>query len=245
MSSGTDWQTFFDHHASEYMDNPFVRATLAEVDFLIEHLHLKPGMRMLDLGCGTGRHAVELARRGLIMTGVDLSAGMLAQARAAADAAGVTVEWVHSPAQDYRPAAPFDAAYSVCEGALSLFGPADPFDRDVGVLTMVAQALKPGGRALFTVLSSLRYVRMYGPDDVAAGRFDPLTMTEHGSMDVNTPDGPRTIPTLERGYVPTELRLMLTIAGFTVEHIGGGTAGDWGIRPPQLDEYELMAIVHR
>jgi len=60
-----DWQDFFDHYAPRYMDESFVKATLAEVDFMIEHLRLAPGMRVLDVGCGTGRHAVELAKRGL------------------------------------------------------------------------------------------------------------------------------------------------------------------------------------
>lgn len=240
-----NWQTFFDHHAPRYMDEPFVKATLAEVDFLIEHLRLTPGARVLDMGCGTGRHAVELARRGYQMTGVDISSGMLAQAQAAAAAAGVSVNWVHSSAQDYRPAQPFDAAYSVCEGALSLLTETDPFDRDMQVLGVLFAALKPGGRILVTVLSGMRYLRMYGPEDVQAGRFDPLTMTEHGAMQISTPEGPRSVPTRERGYVPPELRLMLQQAGFAVDHVGGGTAGNWRIGPPDMDEYELLALARR
>jgi len=35
------------------------------------------------------------------------------------------------------------------------------------------------------------------------------------------------------------------MTGFEVIHIGGGTAGNWGIRPVELDEYELMAIVRK
>ncbi len=245
MADTHDWQTFFDHHAPRYMDEPFVRATLAEVDFLVEHLRLTPGARVLDMGCGTGRHAVELARRGCQVTGVDISSGMLAQAQAAADRAGVSVTWVHSPAQEYRAAQPFDAVYSVCEGALSLLAKADPFDRDIQVLAVLFAALKPGGRALVTVLNGMRYLRMYGPEDVQAGRFDPQTMTQHGAMPVDTPAGPRSIPTRERGYVPPELRLMLQQVGFVVEHIGGGTAGRWRIGPADMDEYELLALAHR
>lgn len=84
-----NWENFFDGHAPEYMENIFTKNTLAQVDFLIEELDLTPGQFILDVGCGTGRHAVELAKRGFDVTGVDLSAGMLAQARQAADAAGV------------------------------------------------------------------------------------------------------------------------------------------------------------
>ena len=55
------------------MDNSFTKNTVAEVDFVLEELSLPPGSRILDVGCGTGRHAVELARRGYQITGVDIS----------------------------------------------------------------------------------------------------------------------------------------------------------------------------
>ncbi len=240
-----NWQTFFDHHAHLYMDEPFVRATHTEVDFLVQHLQLVPGMRVLDVGCGTGRHAVELAKRGYAVTGVDLSSGMLAEAQKVADAAGVHAEWVHRAAQDYQAPQPFDAVYSVCEGGLSLLGQDDAFDRDLLVLRNIFAALKPGGCALVTVLNGMRFLKIYGEADVQAGRFDPMTMVEHGTMEITTPQGKRSVPTRERGYVPTELRLMLQLAGFVVTHLGGGTAGDWGIRPPVLDEIELMALMQR
>jgi 2-polyprenyl-3-methyl-5-hydroxy-6-metoxy-1,4-benzoquinol methylase len=248
VSMGADdhnWRTFFDHHASLYMQEPFVAATLAEVEFLIAQLHLTPGMRVLDMGCGTGRHAVELAKRGMALTGVDISGGMLAEAQKAADAAGVRVEWVQSPAQAYHATVPFDASYSVCEGALSLLGLDEPFDRDLSVLAALFAALKPGGRAFITVLNGMRYLRLYTVDDIAAGRFDPLTMVEQGTMAITTPDGARSIPTRERGYIPTELRLMLMQVGFIVELIGGGTAGNWRLSAPELDEMELLALMHR
>ncbi|MCB0186742.1 MAG: class I SAM-dependent methyltransferase [Caldilineaceae bacterium] len=52
-----------------------------EVDFLEQELDIASGGRILDVGCGTGRHAVELARRGYQVTGLDFSAGMLAEAQ--------------------------------------------------------------------------------------------------------------------------------------------------------------------
>ncbi|MFW5883134.1 MAG: hypothetical protein ACOCVG_02090 [Verrucomicrobiota bacterium] len=54
-----------------------------------------------------------------------------------------------------------------------------------------------------------------------------------------------TIPTQERSFVIPELRLLLEVCGFTADHIGGGTAENWGIRPLSLDEYELLAIGHK
>ena len=95
------WERFFDEHASRYMDNVFVTNTLVEVDFLLEQLAIPPGGTILDIGCGTGRHSVELARRGYQVTGVDLSAGMLAKAEEAAEEAGVNVRWIRQDATQF------------------------------------------------------------------------------------------------------------------------------------------------
>jgi SAM-dependent methyltransferase len=89
--AGRAWQEFFDGHAPNYLQNCFTKNTVAEVDFLIDALGLSAGASVLDVGCGTGRHAIELARRGYRVTGVDISAGMLEQAKKEAQAAGVEV----------------------------------------------------------------------------------------------------------------------------------------------------------
>lgn len=245
MTQDNNWQTFFDAHAPRYMDEPFVTATEIEVAFLMEHLQLSAGMRVLDVGCGTGRHAVELAKRGLQVTGVDISAGMLAQAAQAAQSAGVTLELIHRPAQDLPTDQHYDAVYSVCEGALSLMSSTDPLNRDLQILGRMFAVLKAGGRGLITVLNGLRFAHIYSMADVQSGRFDPLSMLERGTMQIDTPEGKRDIETLERGYVPTELRLMLEQVGFEVTHMGGGTAGNWGLRALELDEIEMMAIFRK
>ena len=92
------WRAFFDGHAPSYMQNVFTRNTRAEVEFLVEELRLTAGARVLDVGCGTGRHAVPLARRGFRMVGIDLSRGMLREAQAVAQQASVAVDWVQADA---------------------------------------------------------------------------------------------------------------------------------------------------
>jgi cyclopropane fatty-acyl-phospholipid synthase-like methyltransferase len=64
MPDKTRWEAFFDAHAPVYDENTFTKNTLREVDFLLAELRLAPGSAILDVGCGTGRHAVELAKRG-------------------------------------------------------------------------------------------------------------------------------------------------------------------------------------
>ncbi len=76
------WEEFFDAHAPLYDQNDFTQNTVGEVDFILDELSVPAGASILDVGCGTGRHSIELARRGYDVTGLDLSAQMLARAAA-------------------------------------------------------------------------------------------------------------------------------------------------------------------
>ena len=61
------------HMGRAYLRYSFTKGTMQEVDFLMRHLDLRPGQRVLDVGCGPGRHAHELARRGVVVHGIDIS----------------------------------------------------------------------------------------------------------------------------------------------------------------------------
>jgi ubiquinone/menaquinone biosynthesis C-methylase UbiE len=116
-------------------------STTAETDFFARHLALSPGARVLDLACGDGRLALELARRGFRVTGVDISEEFLAAGRRSAGEQGLTVEWRQSDMRDLPWHEQFEAAF--CGG--SSFG----FLGDAGdgdFLRAVAQTLKPGAR---------------------------------------------------------------------------------------------------
>jgi len=246
MTRRNEWEEFFDGHAPVYMEDSFTKNTAEEVEFVLEELSLPAGSHILDVGCGAGRHAVELARRGYQVTGVDISAGMLAEAERAAREADVEVELTHADATQFKSDKLFDAAICLCEGAFSLLGSEDdPIEHDLAILCCIRAALKPGAGFILTAPNACRLIRQATQEDVEDGRFDPVTMVEVYTMEYDTPDGKKSLLVRERSYVPTELVMLFRQAGFEVEHIWGGTAGNWGRRKIQLDEMEMMVVARK
>ena len=244
MGTENTWVSFFDAHAPVYDENVFTKNTVQEVDFLLDELQIAPGARLLDLGCGTGRHALELAKRGHRVTGLDISAGMLAQARTKANAAGVCVEWIQGDATRFSFADPFDAVICLCEGSFGLLSIGDDaLEQPLAILRNVSQCLRPNGTVLLTVLNGYRMSRSSTQEDVEQDRLDPLTMTTVSS--VAPTEGYQRISVRERAFVPTEIRLLCRLAGMTVCNIWGGTAGNWTRSKINLDEFEIMVVAQK
>jgi len=240
------WEEFFDNHAPEYSKNEFTSATIAEVDFIESHLNLIPGMSILDIGCGIGRHAVELAQRGYLVTGIDLSAGMLDQARMNAENAGVELELLKADATRYSSDSSFDIAICLCEGGFGLIGESDdPLTHDNLILANIFKSLKPGGRFVLTALNAMKMIRQYSYDVIKAGVFDTLRKTESTKIEINTPKGLMNYRVTEHSFMPGELGRMFREIGFIVKNIWGGTAGNWNPRPIDPDEYEIMVIARK
>jgi len=239
------WREFFDSFAPQYMNEVFTVDSVREAAFLAEVLDLPAGAAVLDIGCGTGRHAVELAKHGYRVTGLDISRGMLAEAAKAAAVAGVELELIEADATSFDLDRRFDAAVCLCEGAFTLVGADDPVEHDLAILRCALAALEPQAPFVLTALNGLRTIRDATPEQVADGRFDPMTLCQAYDMEWEAPDGPRSLPMRERGYVPSELSLLCRTAGFAVEHVWGGTAGAWGRRPVDLDEWEIMVVMRR
>jgi len=246
MEKKKEWEKFFDNHAPKYMGESFTRNTEAEIEFVINELGLKKGSRILDIGCGTGRHSVGLAKRGYRMTGIDLSSGMLAQAAEAASRAGVEIELIHADAAKYDADKKFDAAICLCEGAFALLGmDDDPLERDLAILKNTGRALNPGAGLIMTVPNGMEKIRKYSMDDVISGDFDPATIVEKCVFELSGEDTSGTVQVREKGYIATELTLLLRLAGFETKHVWGGTAGNWGRRKIDLDEIEIMVIARK
>lgn len=136
------WETFFTGLIVDFWRRVTPpEATLAEADFFENLLDVRPGARLLDVPCGDGRLALEFARRGYRVTGVDISPDFLAAARESAASRGLAAAWRQSDMRDLPWREEFDGAF--CGG--SSFGYlGDEGDR--GFLQAIARALKPGAR---------------------------------------------------------------------------------------------------
>jgi ubiquinone/menaquinone biosynthesis C-methylase UbiE len=237
------WRYFFDEYAPKYKNESYVKNTTAEVDFLLEELNLPAGSKILDIGCGTGRHSLELARRGFQITGIDISQNMLKEAKKVRDREELPAKFICADAVDFSLNEKFDGCICLCEGAFGLLSSQeDPFTRDFRILRNIYRVLHPQAKFVLTALNGLRMIRKYSEKDVDEGRFDPVGIVEIYPLQQNLANAPADIMIKEKGFLATELKLMLEKAGFTVENIWGGTAGSWNRQRLLMDEIELMVI---
>jgi cyclopropane fatty-acyl-phospholipid synthase-like methyltransferase len=215
--SASEWEQFFDEEASRYLENSFTTNTMNEVAFLLEELQLEIGKSILDIGCGVGRHSIPLAKRGYQVTGIDLSSGMLSQAKSTALSEGVRVTFIHADASTYESDVAFDAAICLCEGAIGLVGSNhDAHDYDVQILTNVFKCLRPNGKFIITTMNGFRIIRQYNDSDIARGVFDPINMIEtHSIVPAGATDSTE-FRTRQRHYIPSEFCAMMRNIGFDI-----------------------------
>ena len=75
------YEELFENYAKTYEKESFTQGTFGECDFIEQELNFNKSLKILDVGCGTGRHSIELSKRGYSVTGIDLSESQLACAR--------------------------------------------------------------------------------------------------------------------------------------------------------------------
>ncbi|MDQ3222327.1 MAG: methyltransferase domain-containing protein [Gemmatimonadota bacterium] len=226
-----------DRLGEAYLRYNFTKGTSQEVAFLIETLRLPPGARILDVGCGPGRHAVALAQAGLSVTGVDVSARFLDIAADAARSAGVRAAFFEVDARRMPFDDEFDAVISLCQGAFGLMGRDDSL-----VLKRMAEAARPGGRVVVTAFSALYEARH--PRSGAA--FDADAGLVHELAEITTEDGSSERVDLWTGvYTPRELRLLALGVGLIPEKVWAVEPGGYARRAADLERPELMLVARR
>lgn len=241
MTPSDHWfEPVADHLGAAYLRYSFTKGTAQEVAFLVDALGLEPGMRLLDVGCGPGRHAHALADQGIEVVGVDISQRFVDLARASAPP-GATFQ--RADARQLAFDREFDAAISLCQGAFGLTGgPGAPVDGDGAVLEGMARALRPGGVVAVSAFSAYFMVRFLEDQDT----FDAAAGVNHE----------RTIVKDERGtdaevdlwttcFTPRELRLLATAAGLRVRDLWSVAPGAYAADAPSIDTPELLLVALR
>lgn len=234
-----------DHLGSAYLRYSFTKGTEQEVAFLVDALGLEPGTRVLDVGCGPGRHAHALARRGIAVHGIDISERFVELAQRDAPA-GATFERLDARALAFE--GEFDAAISLCQGAFGLAagGPAGegaPVDPDAVVLDGIARALRPGGRCAVSAFSAYFQVRhaeaMGSSFDATAGvNHERTTIKDEAGTDAE-------VDLWTTCFTPRELRLLAGRAGLEAEAVWSVTPGAYARAEPTIDSEEFLLLARR
>ena len=146
------YEALFENYGEQYDKEPFTHGTLGECDFIEKELAYDKSLKMIDIGCGTGRHAIELTKRGYSVIGIDLSESQLKQAREKAERENVTIEFLKHDARRLPFSNQFDVAIMLCEGGFPLM---ETDELNFEILQSVTKSLKSPAKFIFTTLNGL------------------------------------------------------------------------------------------
>ena len=223
-----------------YLRYSFTRGTDQEVAFLEGALGGLAGRRVLDVGCGPGRHARAMAARGAHVVGLDIARRFCEVGR---DLGGGVVGWVRADAGALPVAdGSVDVVVSLCQGAFGVppVGAGDEVDGTI--VGELARVLRPGGHLVLSAFSAYFQVRWLEDHD----RFDAALGRNHEPTTVHDEAGRTHAADLWTScYTPRELRLLLGGAGFEPVGIWSVAPGDYAMRPPDLEHPELLVIARR
>jgi ubiquinone/menaquinone biosynthesis C-methylase UbiE len=246
------YEELFENYAETYEKESFTQGTTGECDFIEQELGSDRSLRILDVGCGTGRHAIELAKRGYTVTGIDLSESQLAKARQKAATLNLPVVFLQHDARELPFDREFDLAIMLCEGGFPLM---ETDEMNFAILQSVARSLKKGGKFIFTTLNGLfplyhsiqEFCASAGEPGNATYRsntFDLMTFRDHNITEVTDDHGrKKTLECNERYYVPSEITWLLKSLGFTRIEIFGAKLGAFS-RNDKLttEDFEMLVV---
>lgn len=221
---------------SPFLSHPALTGerTRREIDFVLEQSGLQPGSRVLDVGCGFGRHSIELARRGYAVTGIDPAAAMVAAARQRAAEAGIHVDFHQMTGEGW-------VGSEACDLAICLFntlGQVSSAGETHGLATNIAGCLKDGGLFVVETFQRGPTVAALKPSERFGGgerytevirSFDPISNQLTERFQLVAPGQERTYRLCLRLYSVGELETLLTQAGLQVV----GRFGAYDLNPTQ------------
>lgn len=246
------YEELFENYALKYENEIFTRGTTGECDFIEKEINFNKNLKILDIGCGTGRHSRELAKRGYNVTGIDLSLSLLNRARELAAEEGLHIDFRNLDARILDFADEFDLVIMLCEGGFSLM---ETDEMNYSILQNAANALKVNGKFIFTTLNGLfplfHSVKDFLDAHTEEGNsrnedqsFDLMTFREHSKTLVEDDLGnKKTLECNERYYVPSEITWLLKSLNFKTINIYGAKLGAFS-RNHNLttEDFEMLVI---
>ena len=237
------WRSWFGPSYLALYDEYLAERTPIEIDQLEALLALRPPRRILDLPCGQGRHAIELARRGYDVTGLDLSPFMLKVAEERARADGARVRWLSGDMRQPITGERFDVVLNLFT-SLGYF--ADEAD-DRKVVSAAAAMLVPGGRFVIELINGERLMAQFQEREWYT--VVQAAVLERRSLDrtarrmvvertVTTPDETEVNFHALRLYDGRGIDAMLRATGFGRVEL----YGDWSGEPLTPESLRVLAV---
>jgi len=146
------YETLFEDYGKKYDNENFTQGTIGECDFIEKEINYDKSLRIIDTGCGTGRHSIELTKRGYKVIGIDLSESQLERAKEKAKAQNLQIDFQKHNARNLPFKNEFDLAIMLCEGAFPLM---ETDEMNYEILKNVTKSLKDTGKLIFTTLNGL------------------------------------------------------------------------------------------
>lgn len=246
------YEELFENYGNKYDKEVFTQGTSGECDFLEQELNYDRSLKILDVGCGTGRHTIELSKRGYSVTGIDFSGSQLERAREKAKASRLIIDFRQHDARELPFENEFDAAIMLCEGGFPLM---ETDEMNFEILKSVTRSLKGRSKFIFTTLNGLfpvfNSVEQFCNSASSEGNatyhgntFDIMTFRDHNITEVEDDSGNvRRLECNERYYIPSEITWLLKSLGFSKIDIFGASLGAFS-RNDKLTtkDFEMLVI---
>ena len=249
------YESLFENYAQKYDKECFVHGTLGECDFVEQEIISDKSLKIIDIGCGTGRHAIELTKRGYNVTGIDLSESQLKRAREKAKDQGVEIDFQKHDARNLPFEGKFDLAIMICEGGFSLM---ETDEMNFEILKNVTKVLKSKGKFIFTTLNGLfplfhsvkEFYESVWKEGSAAFKecsFDLITFRDHNTAVFEDDSGNKKELTCnERYYVPSEITWFLKTLGYKNIDIFGAKLGAFSRKDTlTTEDFEMLVIAEK
>ena len=246
------YEELFENYGVQYDHEVFTQGTVGECDFIEKEIDFNTDIKILDIGCGTGRHTIELVKRGYDVVGIDLSDSLLKRAQKKAAEQNLQIQFERHDARALPFRNQFDLAMMLCEGAFPLM---ETDEMNYQILQNAATALKPKGKLIFTTLNGLfplfhsvkdflTSVAKEGNATSHKHSFDLMTFRDHNTIQIVDDSGEqKEFRCNERYYVPSEITWLLKTLHFKHIDIFGATLGAFS-RDDTLttEDYEMLVV---